>query len=56
MEDARPVLPLLRAFFAKLSETEEVMLELLQQPHDLRLRKGERASSPPVAASLPAEA
>ena len=48
VHDAKPSISLLRQFFQKLSETEEVMIALLQQPHDARPRRGERTSSPPV--------
>ena len=48
IDDAKPSISLLRQFFRKLSETEEVMIALLQQPRDARPRRGERTSSPPV--------
>lgn len=48
IDDAKPSISLLRQFFQKLSETEEVMIALLQQPHNARPRRGERTSSPPV--------
>ena len=48
VHDAKPSISLLRQFFQKLSETEEVMIALLQQPHNARPRRGERTSSPPV--------